>query len=64
VSAIEEWLQILIGSRPGELHHRGAQFECCCEAIFAGVEQQEIEPERLVGFPANGAGPRADFVGG
>ena len=51
VRAVEIRLQILLGPRPGELHHRRPQFERGGEAVLARVEQQKIQPERLVGLP-------------
>src|SRR5258708_19532746 len=57
MGAVEVGLQILIGPRPGKLHHTGAEFESSGETVFASVERQEIQAERLLSLLADSGGP-------
>ena len=58
----KQGLRSCSGPRPGELHDRRAKLERRGEAVLAHVEQQEVQPERLVGFLADGRGPLADLL--
>ena len=62
MGAVEAGLQILIGPRPGKLHHTGAEFESSRETVFASVERQEIQAERLLSLLADGGGPLLNLI--
>src|ERR1700716_3006225 len=62
MGAVEVGLQILIGPRPGKLHHTGAEFESSRETVFASVERQEIQAKRLLSLLADSGGPLLNLI--
>src|ERR1700721_967865 len=51
-SPVKIWGELLVGSRPSELHDRRTQLECRGETVLARVKQQEVQTERLIGILA------------
>jgi hypothetical protein len=60
--AVEVCLQVLIGPRPCKLHDGRTQLESCGEAVFARIEQQEVQAKWLVGILADRRGSLADLL--
>src|SRR6202040_248268 len=52
MSPVKIWAELLVGSRPSELHDRRTQLECRGETVLARVKQQEVQTEWLIGFLA------------
>src|SRR5215475_10250073 len=59
---IEVTCQVLLRSRPCELHHARSEFEGCSEAVLTHVEHQEVQTERLVGFLADSRCALSDLL--